>query len=216
MSRKPKGYYKNKHGYLVQIRENGKTNHVGYFRTEEEADEAWALAKEQRLRRAVEQYGLNLEDGIVYEDDYIVFENSDIFTMTGWKIKPELIRGYLRCTLHHRPILVHRLVAECFIPNPLNKPTVNHLDGDKFNNHVSNLEWATYSENQRHAYETGLIKPTKGEMNGQAKLTAADVEFIRSHYKPRSHDYNVYTLAEMFGVYPQHISRIIHKQRWDD
>ena len=70
--------------------------------------------------------------------------------------------GYPSVKITHkgnkRTTRVHRLVAETFIPNPKNSETVNHIDGDKTNNHVSNLEWATRDEQMQHAYKLGLKK----------------------------------------------------------
>lgn len=65
--------------------------------------------------------------------------------------------------------LIHRMVAETFIANPDSKPEVNHIDGDKLNNNVCNLEWVTSSENKRHAFDTGLKVyniPSKGKKLG--------------------------------------------------
>lgn len=67
----------------------------------------------------------------------------------------------------HKRMLVHRCIALTFIPNPENKPQVNHKDGNKLNNHVSNLEWCTASENSQHSYtvlkRTNAFKGLIGE-----------------------------------------------------
>ena len=57
---------------------------------------------------------------------------------------------------------VHRLVAQEFIPNPENKPDINHKDGNKLNNHIDNLEWVTKLENNSHGWENDLITPSRG------------------------------------------------------
>jgi len=90
-------------------------------------------------------------------------------TNNGYKIVPERIlslstthNGYkfvsLRIGRNSKSVRINRAVAIAFIPNPDNKPEVNHIDGNKTNNHLSNLEWSTKSENCRHAYKTGLHK----------------------------------------------------------
>ncbi len=75
-------------------------------------------------------------------------------------------RGYLYVTLCKnligKSMRIHRLVIEAFIPNTLNKPTANHIDGNCLNNNVENLEWATFSENTLHAHRIGLASNKSG------------------------------------------------------
>lgn len=82
-------------------------------------------------------------------------------------------RGYYIVTLckgkERKTKKIHRLVAEAFIPNVENKLQVNHIDGNKLNNNVKNLEWCTDSENMIHAYKTGLMKPVIGKQNGASR-----------------------------------------------
>lgn len=78
---------------------------------------------------------------------------------------------------------VHRLVATAFIPNPLNLPQINHIDGNKDNNHISNLEWCDNSYNQRHAMDNNLKSREKmSEHAALRKLTIEEVKFIKQEY----------------------------------
>ena len=70
--------------------------------------------------------------------------------------------GYIRVRLDGETRYVHRLVAQAFIPNPENKPIVNHIDGNKINNRIENLEWVTAKENAQHASRTGLLSKDTG------------------------------------------------------
>ena len=104
---------------------------------------------------------------------------------------------------------VHRLVAQAFIPNPENKPTVNHKNGNKADNRVGNLEWATQSENNTHAYRTDLSTPKRmnGAKNGRAKLSEKQVSEIREQLE-NSNKSSVESLAETYGVSKRIIANI--------
>lgn len=79
---------------------------------------------------------------------------------------------------------VHRLVAKAFIPNPNNLPQINHIDGNKDNNHVTNLEWCDNSYNQKHAIATGLRDLKKSSLNCHLrKLSEEEVKYILEEYK---------------------------------
>lgn len=97
---------------------------------------------------------------------------------------------------------VHRLVAQAFIPNPGNKPEVNHIDGNKANNRVENLEWVTRSENTQHALATGLIK--SGENHYNARLTNEQARFVREN----PDNLSITQLAESFNVSREFISDV--------
>lgn len=81
--------------------------------------------------------------------------------------------GYNTVTLYKnnvgKKIRVHRLVASAFLRNEANKATVNHIDGNKTNNNVENLEWATYSENEKHAHKTGLKRALRSKEHPLSK-----------------------------------------------
>lgn len=97
-----------------------------------------------------------------YEGLYTIDRKGNVYSFYKNRVlKPAPTNwGYLTVQLFKnkkgKTFKIHRLVAEAFIPNPENKKCVNHIDGNKLNNAVENLEWATYSENLKHAWVHGL------------------------------------------------------------
>jgi hypothetical protein len=105
-----------------------------------------------------------------YEGLYAVLTNGEIYSYSKYRHKGKILKqhksdnGYLTVGLtkdkKRKTFLVHRLIASAYIPNPDNKPQVNHIDGNKQNNNIENLEWCSSSENQIHAIRKGLQKFT--------------------------------------------------------
>lgn len=124
--------------------------------------------------------------------------------------------------LNKENLRVHRLVAQAFIENKDNKPYVNHLDGNKANNRVDNLEWCTNSENMKHAFGTGLKEPSNPNKNGltqgskhhKSKLTEKDVIFIGSNSKANGGFMKNTELAEKFGVTKVTIGYVVNNKIW--
>lgn len=154
-------------------------------------------------------------------DNYAVSDHGRVLScwtqMPPRYLRPGISRGYLHVDLSRdgkgATLKVHRLVLMAFIgPSPPGKPECNHRDGGKANNRLSNLEWVSSAENQRHAYDTGLQVGPRGEVNGAAKLTEADVIEIRNApHTGRGHQTR---LAREFGVGRNAVSMIVRGKTW--
>ncbi len=106
----------------------------------------------------------------------------------------------------YKTFLVHRIVAECFIENPYNKPDINHIDGNKTNNNVNNLEWVTSKENNQHAIK--VLGHRKIGQCPNSKLTLSQMQEIYKYNKEE----NIYmsVLARKYNVHRTTISRVIN------
>lgn len=152
-------------------------------------------------------------------DEYGNYKVSSFGNIKSFKYKnPKNLKqcnygsGYLAVCLCRKNIkksmLIHRLVAIAFIYNPLNKPQVNHKDGNKHNNDVNNLEWCTPSENQLHAVSIGIKGITKGEKNHKSKLKNKEILEIRNSNLTQEQ------LGIIYGVARTTIQSIKNRRNW--
>lgn len=138
-------------------------------------------------------------------------------TYIGRVLRPAcLSTGYLKVMLTHGPrrkqFSVHRLVAKAFLPGPA-KDHVNHIDSNPQNNRLDNLEWATPSENQRHAFRSGR-KSNAGEDSPRATITWEQVREIRERVRRGTETYT--SIASDYGVSRQTIGDIAAGRSWKE
>lgn len=101
---------------------------------------------------------------------------------------------------------LYRLLAIHFIPNPNNKPHINHINGDRSDFSLENLEWCTPSENSIHAYQTGLNDPGKGLNHNRCMLSEQDIILLRRWYKSGFYDRS--KLGKIFNVSKGYASKV--------
>ena len=141
-------------------------------------------------------------------------------------------RGYLTVVIRRKTYMVHRLVAQAFLPNLEGKPVVNHIDGNKLNNTLENLEWCTVRENNQHARETGLHKQAKGytpkyrsastkqkslaNLKDKSKLSPEEVRYVRSVFTPRSREFSATALAKQFWTSVAAMCKIVKRETYQN
>ena len=148
-------------------------------------------------------------------EGYTVSEDGVVIGPSGRPLKFfKTAKGYMSQTIRGKTVRLHRAVAKAFIPNPENLPEVNHIDGNKLNNHASNLEWTTHKKNMEHAYSTGLAKNGFGDESSRSILTAEQVAYIRAVHKPGDKEFGQTALGRKFGVTNSCVWRVVHGDNW--
>lgn len=171
--------------------------------------------------------GEKWRQAVGFSDRYYVSNMGRIFTTSAHNkpnnptiMKParsfDKRRGsweYCKTVLDSRTVVVHRVVATTWVPNPENKPFVNHINGNKADNRAENLEWCTTSENLLHAYRTGLEKKQLGQKHHAAKMTNEQVRQFKWEW---AHDRKMSRkqYAEKLGVSEATIKDIIRGRSW--
>lgn len=153
------------------------------------------------------------------KDLYTINDNGEIFSDISGKMKTRnkgnteyQIINFMTQEGKKKTYRVHRLVMMAFKPiEDMDNLEVNHIDGDKKNNALSNLEWCSASENQKHAFQTGLQQPRKGERSNFSKLTQADIDKI---FELRNLGWLQKDIASQIGCTRSNISYILNHKTW--
>lgn len=175
-------YFKGK--YIRKTQNGNYECCLGIYKTVSSENEAQQRINDFVINRIIESA---LSNGDTPEDlrkiskgNYLASSFGNIYNFYGKIMIGAVDRcGYKEVILNKNKERVHRVIAETFIGNPNNYPCVNHIDGNKLNNNVSNLEWCNHSQNVLHAYKTGLEKI---QISKRRKFSEQEVIEMRKRY----------------------------------
>ena len=152
----------------------------------------------------------------VDKEKYIINVFGDVKSLARKKVvflkRQKNGKGYQSYFLTIGHILIHRLVASAFLPNPEKHPVVNHLDGDKKNNHASNLEWCSYSTNNKHAFDKGLNKCLLGSKRHTSIINEECVYLIR--FLSEIKKMKIVDISKKLGVSRYIVHSVKHRKSW--
>ncbi|MCK9474070.1 HNH endonuclease signature motif containing protein [Sulfurimonas sp.] len=145
---------------------------------------------------------------IRYKKDYVVSDDGQIYKKVNFSQNPR--DGYDLCYIDGKMASVHRIVYEAFVGEIEKTKEINHIDGNKHNNNIENLEMITHSENMKHAHKTGLIpKSPKGENAYSRKISASKELEIYQWYKLGK--ISMQNIGTMYGVSKMTVCCIVKK-----
>lgn len=145
--------------------------------------------------------------------EYKLNRRGILINSRGMEMKFGYSRPYILISIKGKTYSQHRLLALTFKPNPNNLPQVNHKNGNKRDNGLSNLEWSSKSHNRRHAFKTGLQKNKSGKEHWNSKLTQKDVDEIRRLRNVAG--FKLRIIGEWFNISPITVHQIATLKRWN-
>lgn len=163
-----------------------------------------------------------------YEDSHLISNLGKIKSLQRYvkakggskrQVKGRIIKqcidsvGYFAAKINNKTIRIHRILGETFLENPTNLPCINHINGIKTDNSLQNLEWCSYSENNKHAYDIKLkhANPTLGEKNHLSKLSELDVISIKNRLRQKEKQVDI---AKIYNITQAAVSLIKINKNW--